>query len=329
MVLWDFPQEIGSGAISLSEFHPGFLDVQANTDKGLWDLYAIPKAQVPVDELLEFLWNMSRRHRMPRLPWRTRNTSIIPANIATTLVAVEPFATLEDRASRDEEILDDWRSSPSELLTKLQDPATNRNELFEAILFAEIAKFDESQTKLLLTRLFAFVNEYRLSQNKAVKTAVGAAIRKLAMNLQDSQIEQYAGLFLPTDTDTLPCEIELELAKAILWRLATIPASLSQAFPKLEIHLAELASDYLKPRLLLQKNYASVALQAALGVLLLNGQNANHVLQSVKDLEIGWFTDLFQRRLGKLRTQLVDIGDATSMAIATNLGRFESEFSVH
>ena len=323
---WGYPLEITCGAIDSSTIHGNLLDVQANTSKGLWDLHAISKSQVSEDELREFLEGLQRRHRAAPLHWNTRSPSIvIRADVATTSVAIEPSAPIEDRVADDEETLDDWRSSPSELLAKLQDPSISRDELFDAVLFAEIAKFDESRTQELLTRLFAFVNEYRLSQDEDVMTVVGAAVRKLAMNLQDPQIEQYADLFLPTSTDTLPCEIELELAKAIVWRLVAAPASLSRQCPKLVSRLTELASDYLKPRLILQKNYASVAIQAALGVLLLNGHHAGSILQSVKNLGIGWFTHLFQRRLERLRRQLMESADATSTAIATNLGRFESE----
>jgi len=323
---WGGTLEISSGAIGPSGVHNDLFDVQANTAKGLWNLHAIPKSQVGEDELCAFLEDLKRRHGAPPLRWSTRTPSVvIRTDVATASVPVGPFVKVEDRVGDDEEILEDWRSSPSELLAKLQDPSTCHDELFEAILFSEIAQFDESQTEQLLTRLFAFVSEYRLSQEEAAITAVGAAIRRLAMNLQDSQIEQYADLFLPTDTDTLPCEIELELAKAILWRLATAPASLSDGYPKLECRLAELTLDYLKPRLILQKNYASVALQAALGVLLLNDQHADSVLKSVKHLGIGWFSRLFQRRLEKLQRRLVETGDMTSMAVASNLGRFESE----
>lgn len=320
----NYPLEINSGAIQPSGFHKDVFSVQANTSKGLLGLYAVRTAQVSEDEFLECLETLERRHRRAPQRWSTRSTFVVTCRDVTKFtVDVEPSPTIKSRVAEEEEILDDWRSSPAELLAKLLDSSSRRAELFEAILFAEIAKFDESQTEQLLTRLLAFVSEYRLSQDDDVKTAVGAAIRKLAMNLRDSQVEEYADLLLPTETETLPCEIELELAKAIVWRLTSAPASLSHKFPKLETRLAELASDYLRPRLILHKNYSSIALQAALGVLLLNGQHANSVLKGVKDLGVGWFTDLFRRRLERLRTQLV--GDAKSTAVASNLARFQSE----
>ncbi len=87
--------------------------------------------------------------------------------------------------------------------------------------------------------------------------------------------------------------------------------------------MADLTLDYLKPRLILQENDASVALKADLSVLLVIIQHADSVLKSVKDLGIDWFTDLFQRRLGRLRKQLAESGDPTSTTVAANLRRFE------
>ncbi len=316
----DYPLEINCGAVARSRIHGNVLDVQAITSKQPFDVYGIPKSLVDDDEIREFMVYRERRHQTPPLRWSTRSVSIvIPKPVTTTPVAVAPSAPIVDRVAEDEELLDDWRSSPSEILAKLQDPSATCDELFEAVLFAEIAEFDESQTEQLLKRLFAFVDDHRLSQDDDTKTVVGAAIRKLAMNLRDEQFEQYANLFLPTETDTLSCEIELELAKAIVWRLISSPASLNRALATLEERLAELAMDYLKPRLILQKNYASVALQAAIGVSLLRGKHSQQVVQSIGSLRVGWFSDLFQRRLKRLQRQLQQKGDTVSASIATNL----------
>jgi len=71
--------------------------------------------------------------------------------------------------------------------------------------------------------------------------------------------------------------------------------------------------------LILQKNYASVALQAAIGVSLLRGKHSQQVVQSIEGLGIGWFSDLFQRRLKQLQRKLQQRGDTVSTSIATDL----------
>lgn len=310
---WEDPLQIFGGEIATSQIYGGIHDVQASTSQGFVDLYGFDKSQFSGADLIEFKrWNNARS---PSIVIRTE------APVAA--VAVGYSATIENDVTDDKERHDDWRTCPNRLLEKLQDPSINRDELFDAVLFAEVAAFDESQTESLTNRLFDFVSAYRLSQDEDTKTFVGSAIRKLAMNLRDEQIEEYADLFLPTATDTLPCEIELELAKAILWRLTGTPTSLSLDFPKLESHLAELASDYLKPRLILQENYASVALQAILGALLLDGPHAESILESVKALKIDWFTDQLQRRIERLRLKLADTG------IADRLAGFELQLDVH
>lgn len=322
---WAYPLEINSGAIELSAAHKALFHVQANTSKGLWNLHSIPESLVGSDELREFLEDLERRHRTPPVYWTTRSpTVLVRGHRASVQAASLSEMPLEACLRDNEEVVDDWRASPSETLTKLLESSTTHNELFDAILFAEITVFDKDQTERLLPRLFAFIAENRLSSDDDVQTVVGAAIRKLATNLPETQFEQYADLFLPTDTDTLPHEIELELAKAILWRLTNVPAIHAQRFSKLEGRLSELALDYLRPRLILQKNYASIALHATLGALLLNGEQANSVVKGVSNLGISWFLDLCRRRLSRLCVQVEQHGEKGSEATAAQLRRYEA-----
>ena len=255
--------------------------------------------------------------------WTHRNLSYVSSSSS---VQTQTDDETEHTGESKEEPPHDWRSSPADLLAKLQESSISRDELFEAILFSEIAKFDIAQTKQLVPLLFLFINDHRLSQDEDVKIVMGAAIRKLAMNLPQPQIEKYADFFQLTDTDTLPCEIELELAKAIQWRLMSDPTRLlTTNYPHLESSLTEIAIDYLSPRLILQENYASVVLQAGLTLMLLNDQAACKILQSIQDLEIGWFEELFARRLGKLIKQLTTIEEPTLQDVISNLRHYLSE----
>jgi len=320
------PLEICSGAIWTSSTHKNLLRGQANTSKETWDLFAFQKHhQIDEDAFHELAEQLERilKASQPGLD-RRRIPVVIPIIAPTPSKIIDYPVAFEGLLADDVEILENRQSSPNNLLAKLQDSSISQAKLFETILFAEIAAFDEPQTKALLQLLFEFVDKYRFSQDEDTKTAVGAAIRKLAMNLPDFEIEQYANLFHPTETDTLSCEIELELAKAILWRLTAQPASLSDDFPNLENCLAEIASLYLNSRLLLQKNYAAISLQAVLGILLLNSQHADHIIQSVRDMKISWFSDLLVRRLKRLRAQLSKINQTKAIAAATNLERFVS-----
>lgn len=166
-----------------------------------------------------------------------------------------------------------------------------------AILFAEITPFDESQKPRLLRELYQFIDMHRFCTDDELATAVGSAIRKFAMNMPTSEFEHYARLFLPTTTDTLSPGIELELAKAACWRLAKTASLRTGDFPGVEARLAELASDYLTPRLILQKNYASIVSHAVIGLGLLAGERRDELVDRARELGIDWFRDALAARL--------------------------------
>ena len=170
----------------------------------------------------------------------------------------------------------EWVKSPDALLQRLNDQALSREDRRETILFAETAAFHEPQRPELLSLLHRYILDERFSKDEDAQTSVGSAIRKFAMNMDQSSFESYAEFFRPSETETLSCELELELAKALMWRLVYEQFDAGLAFPTLQECLIDLAEDYLSPRLVLQKNYASVVLNAVLAALLLgDGRGAN------------------------------------------------------
>jgi hypothetical protein len=216
-----------------------------------------------------------------------------------------------------EELHNDWAQSPDEILRRLESGDTSLEDRITAVLFAETIGFNETQKPRLISMLFEFANKHRFSRNDELMTAVGSAIRKFAMNMPESSFEDYSSLLAPTDTDTLSCEIELELAKAVEWRLIKIKSAKVGKYPKLEARLSELASDYLTPRLILQDNYASIVIHAVTAVGLLNGSRRNELIDRIAKLHIDWFSDLFARRL----TDAIHKRQAAASADVGNLTR--------
>ncbi len=315
---WGYPLEVHSGAIDQSDVHESLLSLQLNTQQGLWNLYGVQQSDVSAEEVRKFLEDVERRHKS-RVHWSTRRPSIvIPTSASRTVSSNTPVGS-PGEAPLSTPIARDWRKSPDQLLTKLRDQSLNLSQRIEAVLFAEVAQFNSTEASELLPLLFDFVNKYRFAEEASVKTAVGAAIRKLAMGLPDAQIEQYANLFQSTDTDAVPPELELELAKAILWRLAVLPSSLAHEFPTLEGRLLGITNDYMKRRFVLQKNYASTVLHASLCLLLLAERHLDTVLQSVKQVGLGWFSDLFKQRLSRLRDALTKTGDPAALPAVERL----------
>jgi hypothetical protein len=200
------------------------------------------------------------------------------------------------------------------VLTRILGQNVNRADLFEAVLFAEVTPFTDDQIVKLLPKLIGFIREYRFASNKAELTVVGSAIRKVGMNLPHGLFEDYASLFTRTQSETLPPENELELTKTILLRLADIGPHPAWAgsFSTLEEHLWELFLDYLRPRLILQRLYAPIALYSSLALLILSAERSEVVIRHVAEFELNWFVDLFRRRLIWLRDKRKERGDTAS-----------------
>lgn len=190
-----------------------------------------------------------------------------------------------------------WLSSSEQILDRLENEETTEMDRITAVLFAEITPFDQSEKPRLLRALFEFSEQHRFTTDDEITTAVGSAIRKFAMNMPTSEFESYSRLFLPTATDALSCGIELELAKAVAWRLVKVKSANAGEYPNLEARLSELASDYLTARLILQENYSSIVIHAVIAVTLLNGARQEELIDRIAKLHIDWFSDLFARRL--------------------------------
>jgi hypothetical protein len=202
------------------------------------------------------------------------------------------------------EALDDWVKSPSEILRRFNDTSLSIEERRLTVLFAETTAFDDSQRPELLSLLHRYILDERFSSDEDAQTSVGSAIRKFAMNMDESLFEQYAEFFEPSETETLSCELELELAKSLTWRIVYEPFDTNQDFPNLREKLTELAQDYLSPRLVLQKNYASVALSAVLAALLLGDDKSGNLVAEIHALKLDWFASLFVRRIRKTHEEL-------------------------
>ena len=195
-----------------------------------------------------------------------------------------------------------WIQNSEEILRRLESPDTKATDQITAVLFAETTAFSAEEKPRMLNALFKFTNSNRFSTDEKTVVAVGSAVRKFAMNMPASMLDQYAQLFVPSATESISCRIELELAKGASWRLAKLPTAECASAKQLGCRLAELASDYLVPRLILQENYASIALAATVGVILMNGESQDALLKRVQTLRAGqhdmnWFRELLADRL--------------------------------
>lgn len=197
-----------------------------------------------------------------------------------------------------------WIQSSEEILRRLENPNTNAMDRITCVLFAETTAFESKDVSRLLTVLAAFISKNRFSSDEKTTTAVGSAIRKYAMNMAEDLFEAYANWLLPTSTQTLGHQLELELIKAFNWRLAYSPIALTGSSENVLRNLADVCSSYLHRRVILQKNFASTVLHGLSAVAILEAisgerQRTDLLFKAATDLQLKWFSELLCDRLSE------------------------------
>lgn len=198
----------------------------------------------------------------------------------------------------------EWIQSPEQILQQLENAATPQEDRRTAVLFAETTEFPADSIPRLLNVLSQFIGENRLTTDAEMATAVGSAIRKYAMNMSEEQFDSYANWLLPSQTETLGHKLELELTKAIEWRLMYEPVSAPGEHPVLLRVLSDLCSGYLTPRLILQKNYAATVLHGIVAVAILKAiagidSQTDELIGSAINMRVEWFTEVLADRLAE------------------------------
>jgi hypothetical protein len=195
--------------------------------------------------------------------------------------------------------------SSEEVLHRLQSESLPHQERRRLIIEAELLDFDPRQLGPLHALLRDFLAKYRESNDREDLVAVGAAIRKCVATMNaDGALAYAARLLEPSPRAPVALEVELELAKMVVRKLTVNPPKHAEYLSELADRLFEVADDYLKPRHLAREKYGAIALNAVLGLVLLQSRRTAEVLQLVSGLNVPWFQQLLARRAGRLREEL-------------------------
>lgn len=192
----------------------------------------------------------------------------------------------------------DWRVVGAEgLLARINNPRLTQRDQEMAVLFAETTGFDSSQRPRLLAELAAFIARSRFTRDENGITAVGSSLRKYAMNMDEAHFELYGGWLRPSETERLRSDVELELVKALCWRLTYLPVGNAVTCPGLMAALEEVCNAYLLPRWIVTNNYAAVALNAVTAIAVLQAMSGDRteispILERVSALGLDWFSEL-------------------------------------
>jgi hypothetical protein len=151
--------------------------------------------------------------------------------------------------------------------------------------------------------LRSFINQYRDSNERHDLVAVGSAIRKLVV-MPGADLSELAALLEAGHRGSIALDVELEIAKTIVRKLAAHPPGTPGTQPELEERLMDLARLYLHDRLLPRDKYAAAALNVVLAIVLLGGPQVPEVTERLLRVRLSWFCELVARRAARLRDEL-------------------------
>jgi hypothetical protein len=163
---------------------------------------------------------------------------------------------------------------------------------------------EEMKTEAVLT-LAEFVRSHRSSNDNRVIIAVGAAIRKILLNISEDDLELAADLMKPSSNLEVPVQVELEVAKMVVHRFRYRPLTPTQNLRELASLLLDNAVTYSKPNLVNREFYGAAALNSALSLVLMRHEEAASLIKHIESVSPMWFVDLVRNRLRRMAKEMI------------------------
>jgi len=172
------------------------------------------------------------------------------------------------------------------------------------IIEAEATQFTEEEIATLRPTLRDFVVEFRDSADRMDQTAVASAIRKYVATLPLDELPSAAFLLEAGERSSPPIGVELEVAKMVVRKLTANVAEGQYRAPELADRLFEIADTYLSDRLLSREKHGAIALNAVLGLALLQSDHFAECLHEIQSLRSRWFIDHLALRAREIMAEI-------------------------
>lgn len=212
------------------------------------------------------------------------------------------------------------------ILAQLRSPGISDEEARSLIVQLESIAVDRVDLVPLRQFLQSYIEAHRDSNDVADLHAVGCAVRKLVLNTPASESDRLAFLLEAGHRAPVPLEVELEVAKSMVWQQAAEPRTEPNASPVMALRLRELVETYTNDRLLPRPKYAAIVLNAMMALLLMRG-HLDTVCSQLRKVRLTWFTEQVAHRARRLRDELLrEQGDRVRPLVA-DLETVAAEFS--
>ena len=194
--------------------------------------------------------------------------------------------------------------SPDEILRRLNDGTLSHPDRRVLVIEAEAADFERDQLDIVNDLLRAFIAANRRSGDSDDLVAVGAAVRKCIATLPADEAFAYAAELLDSQDGTAAsAELELEATKMVVRKLMANPPPTADVATQLADRLFEIVRSYVNPRILPQRTFGAIALNAVLALAILQDRHASEVHQIVAESNVPWFRQMVARRAARLRDE--------------------------
>lgn len=152
--------------------------------------------------------------------------------------------------------------------------------------------------------LVSFIEKHRNTNSQKVLIAVGAAIRKVLLNIADEQLGLAAELMKSAGSLEVPIEVELEVAKMVVHRFRYAPSTSTEGLSDLADLLLENARVYSTAKLVNREYYGATALNSVLSIVLMRHKEASALIEHVEAVSADWFVELVKNRLRRIAKEI-------------------------
>ena len=241
-----------------------------------------------------------------------RLIEVVETSVAASILkanSIQAIALQSDDAKQFSAILDDLKGG----VERPTSQAINAVLEIQCLPIPEVLKNDT------LLNLLDFIKKHRATNSQQILVAVGAALRKVLLNLPASDIGLAAELMKSEGCLAVPVGVELEIAKMVVQRVIEDPSINASLFPELADALLSNAKLYSTPKMVNREFYNATALNSVLGCILLRSTESHSLANQVISDSPSWFSRLCSNRFTRIRNELLAKKDSMSLDLVNHL----------
>ena len=193
------------------------------------------------------------------------------------------------------------------------------SQAIDAVLEIQTTPIPEDVLEETIQLLVSFIKKHRGTNSQKLLITVGAAIRKVLLNLPEVDLGLAVDLIKSEGSLTVPVGVELEVAKMVVQRVVEDPSITASQFPELADAMLCNAKLYSTAKMVNREFYNATALNSVLACLLMRHTESRSLCTEVVRYSPSWFSRLCSNRLKRIRTELIAKNDSNAQELVKHL----------